>query len=285
MEKTSASSLLPPSRIPKITPRMDPTAKPPTVSSKVTSTCSHSGPSEVSSVTQTHSWWAIPDGWPKKNGSMNPVRVPNSQLPSPTTATSTRSTRMFSRCRRRARERRAPRFKTLAASCAALTGAVISSRAAALLPLIAHKDLIAEVVPDLLVDGRKPGLESDLCYVARPGQIDLVIALHGARPGGDYEDAVAQRDRLFQVVRDKDDRRGARGPKGQEFVFHQVPGLHIECAERLVHQQDAWSVDQALCQRNSFAHAARELVREPVFEPRQSDPGDPVARSLVSLST
>src|SRR6059058_5856846 len=77
--------------------------------------------------------------------------------------------------RRRARERPAPRSKTLAASCAALTGAVISSRAAALLPLIAHKDLIAEVVPDLLVNGRKPGLESDLCYVARPGQIDLVI--------------------------------------------------------------------------------------------------------------
>jgi len=49
-------------------------------------------------------------------------------------------------------------------------------------------------------------LETDLGDVARPRQVDLVVALHRARTGGDHEDAVAERDRLFEVMGDEDDR-------------------------------------------------------------------------------
>src|SRR5438105_7787292 len=154
-------------------PRTEPRMKPRTVSSMVTSTCSQSGPRAVPSVIQTQSRSTISEGWEKKNLSTHPSRVVSSQLPSQTTAKRTR--RMLTVQRRR----RASRARLAARSVTGLTGPVVAAmaalgRAAALLTLIAHQDLVAEVVPDLFVDLGKARLEADLGAVARPGQVDLV---------------------------------------------------------------------------------------------------------------
>src|SRR5437879_4993698 len=105
------------------------------------------------------------------------------------------------------------------------------SRAAALLAFIAHEDLIAEVVPDLLVDLAKTWLEADLGDVARPWKVDLVVALDRTGTRGDHEHAVTQRNRLFEVMRHEHDRRRARGPETEELVLHQRARLHVEGAE------------------------------------------------------
>src|ERR1700674_3793403 len=131
---------------------------------------------------------------------------------------------------------------------------------AALLTFIAHEDLVPEVVPDLLVDLAKARLESNFRYVARTGKVDLVVALDSPRPRGDDEHAVAQRDRLFEVVGDEHHRRRARRPQAEQLVLHQRARLHVESAEGLVHQENARPVDQALRQRHALAHAARKLV-------------------------
>src|ERR1700704_5632224 len=101
------------------------------------------------------------------------VIVPTSQSPRTMTANATRSPltriRRFARAWARARE-----AEVLASS--ALAG---SLREAALRALIAHEDLVSEVVPDLLIDPRELGLEADLGDVARPWEIDAIHALHG----------------------------------------------------------------------------------------------------------
>src|SRR5713226_9415058 len=265
-----------PRATPMTTPRSEPTMNPPTVSSIVVRTWSHRGPSSVPCVTQVQSLSAISDGWAKKNLSTQPRRVVSSQLPSQTTATSSCSPSTMRRRRRMSRARLAVRSAPACAggSTRAVIGAL--SRAAALLTFIAHEDLVAKVLPDLLVDLGESRLESDLGDVAGSRQVDLVVALHRPRRGGDDEHAVAQRDRFLEVVSDEDHRRRGRRPQAQQLVLHQRSRLDVKGAERLVHQQDARAVDEALRQGYALAHAARQLVRIAVFEPGESYSGNPI---------
>src|SRR5205814_1168809 len=64
---------------------------------------------------------------------------------------------------------------------------------------------------------------------------------------------------------------------------HECPGLHVESAERLVHEKDGRLVDERLRQRRALAHAARELVRVVALESAESDTPDPVARAPFSF--
>ena len=50
------------------------------------------------------------------------------------------------------------------------------------------------------------------------------------------------------------------------FITHDLPGLGIERAERLVHQQDFWIADQHLREPHPLALAARQHVRIAVGE-------------------
>src|SRR5438874_455074 len=280
---TSESSSLRPRTMPNMTPSTEPTKKPPTVSSIVTSTCCHRGPRSLPSVSQRHRVAAMSDGWDQKNVSITPRRAPSCQPPRMTTATRTRNTMTLTRrcwacCRRLSARSTTERAAfSPGASDANLSGA-------ALLTLIAHQHLILEVFPDLFVDLDETRLETDLGHVAWSRQVDLVVALHRPRSGRDDEDPVAERDRLFEVVRDEHHRRGARGPQAQQLVLHQGARLHVEGAERLVHQQDARSVDQALCERDSLPHAPRQLVRIPIFETRQANTCDPFPRLFARVT-
>src|SRR3989442_1756895 len=93
--------------------------------------------------------------------------------------------------------RRFRRARARGASPVASSGRTAALREAALRALIAQQDFVSKVVPDLLVDARELGLEPDLRDVARPRKAHRVDALHGARPGGEHDDAVGERDRLL----------------------------------------------------------------------------------------
>src|SRR5260370_14326822 len=213
------------------------------------------------------------DGCDKKKMSPQPSRVVSSQLPRNTTATSSRRPATFS-CRRCA-SRRLLAARSITGRPGSLTRAL--SRAAALLTFIAHRHLVSEVVPDLLVDLHQVGLETDLGDLARTLKIDLVVALDRARPGSDDEYPVAQGDRAFEVVGHEHYGRRAGRPQAEELVLHQRACLNVEGAERLVPQQQAPAAQQAPRDRPALAHPARQLVRIPVLETRQSDAGDPGA--------
>src|SRR5438552_3938571 len=166
-----------------MTPSTEPTMKPPTVSSIVTRTCSQSGPRSVPSVNHRHKVAAISEGCDQKNLSITPMREPSSHPPRTTTATSTRPPSTLS-CRRPACCRRDV-ARSGPDRSAGWLGALTGSSRAALLTLIAHQDLIAEVLPDLFVNLDEARLEANLRDVARPREVDLLGALPGAGARGD----------------------------------------------------------------------------------------------------
>src|SRR5437762_5734697 len=176
------------------------------------------------------------------------IVVPISQAPRTTTANVTRSpltsSRRFARSRARAR------------SVLVGSGPTTALRDAALRALIAHEDLVSEVVPDLLIDPREFRLEAYLGNVARPREIDAVDALHRPRPRRDDDHAIGERDGLLEIVRDEHDGSARRGPELEKLVLHQRARLHVERAERLVHEQETRRVNERLRQRGAFAHAA-----------------------------
>jgi hypothetical protein len=67
-------------------------------------------------------------------------------------------------------------------------------------------------------------------------------------------------------------------PQVQQFVLHQLPRLHVERGERLVHQEDLRIQDQHLRERDALPHAAGELVGIAIAETGETDAGEPVVR-------
>src|SRR5258708_33933899 len=60
--------------------------------------------------------------------------------------------------------------------------------------------------------------------------------------------------------------------------------MQIKRAEGLYKQQAPWDDDPALRDGNPLAHAARELMREPVLEAGEPDPRDEGARLCRGLA-
>ena len=54
--------------------------------------------------------------------------------------------------------------------------------------------------------------------------------------------------------------------------------MDIEGGERLVHEQDAGTIDEALRQTNPLAHTAGQLMRVAILEASQPDASDPLPR-------
>src|SRR5260370_28452607 len=138
------------------------------------------------------------DGCDQKKTSTQPSRVVSSQRPRDTTATSSRRPATFS-CQRCA-SRRLLAARSTTGRPGSLTRTL--SRAAALLTFIAHRHLVPEVVPDLLIDLHEVGLEPDLGDVPRTLKIDLVVALDRARPGSDDKYPLGHAALLLDVVGD-----------------------------------------------------------------------------------
>ena len=139
-------------------------------------------------------------------------------------------------------------------------------------------------VPDCFVQFDKARQHPDLGNVARPRQVDRELADRMRRgPRRQHDDAIRQRDRLLQVVRDEQDGLAVGRPQVEQLVLHQLTCLDVERRERLVHQQDLGIEDQHLGQRHALAHAAGKLMRIAVLETGEADARQPfVARRTAS---
>ena len=96
--------------------------------------------------------------------------------------------------------------------------------------------------------------------------------------------ALGEEHRLLHVVGDKNHGLARALPDAQEFALHQAAGLRVERAERLVHQQDPRVDRQGAGDRGALLHAARELRRVAVLEPRQADELDELAGAANPLA-
>ncbi len=75
----------------------------------------------------------------------------------------------------------------------------------------------------------------------------------GTRPGRHDDDAIRQRDGLFQIVGHEHDRLLVLRPQVEQKVAHDDTRLRIERAEGLVHQQIFRIADQHLRKADALA--------------------------------
>ena len=158
---------------------------------------------------------------------------------------------------------------------------------AALRLRVALDHLGLQHLPDLAVQLVERRIELDLGDVARARQRHPPVADDARRRPRRHDDhAVGQRDRLFQIVGDEQHRLAVGAPQIEQQVAHDLPGLRVERAERLVHQQDFRIADQHLRQPDALALAAREHVRIAVAERAEAHAREPVlARARALRST
>ena len=114
------------------------------------------------------------------------------------------------------------------------------------------------------------------------GRADLLHPPLGAEDG----DAVAEFERLVQVVGDEHDGPVHAGLQVDEFVLHLGADERVQGAEGLVHEQHLRIVGQGPGQAHALLHAAGKLGGLALLEPFQADQFDGVhglfrARGLV----
>ena len=95
--------------------------------------------------------------------------------------------------------------------------------------------------------------------------------------------AIAQAQRLVQVVGDEDNGLVEPGLQLQQVVLHLAAYQRIQRREGLVHQQDLGIGGQCAGQPHPLLHATGELVRVLMLEARQPHLVQPVARLLLTL--
>jgi hypothetical protein len=111
--------------------------------------------------------------------------------------------------------------------------------------------------------------EARVLAVARTRNGDPEIGADAAGVLAQHHDAVGQRDGLFDVVSDDEDR--ARGhllafPQLQQFGAQVLGGEHVERGERLVHEEHFGLHHQRAGETDALLHAAGKLLREGGFE-------------------
>ena len=88
----------------------------------------------------------------------------------------------------------------------------------------------------------------------------------------------SEEHRLLNAVRHKDDGLAAFAPDPQHLQVHLFPGEGVERAERLVHQDQFWIVDEGAGNRRALLHSARQLLRILVFIAGKPDEVEEIAR-------
>ena len=102
-------------------------------------------------------------------------------------------------------------------------------------------------------------------------------------PGRHDDDAIRQRDRLFEIVGDEHHRLAVGAPQIEQQIAHDLARLRVKRAERLVHQQNLRIADQHLHQPDALPLPAREHVRITVAEAAQADARQPLHGALARL--
>ena len=94
--------------------------------------------------------------------------------------------------------------------------------------------------------------------------------LHEA-PVAHHGDAVAEAQRLDEVVRDEHHRRRQLSAQADDLVLHVTTDHRVECGERFVEEEHLRPGGQGTGQSDALLHATRELVGAGAPEPRQPD--------------
>jgi hypothetical protein len=127
-------------------------------------------------------------------------------------------------------------------------------------PDVQRRAVLVEHPRDLTLVGQELGRELVL-ERAVDRKLDAQVGADAARARRHDDHAVAQEDRLVDVVRDEEDRRLPVLADQQHELLHLLAGLRVERAERLVHQQHRRLVGERAGDRHALLHAARQLAR------------------------
>ena len=98
--------------------------------------------------------------------------------------------------------------------------------------------------------------------IARPGRSTTTSSTGASRVH--HDDAIAEQDRLVEVVGHEHHRLPARSPRLEEELLGVDSRLGIEGRERLVHQDDVGLDGPGAGQRDALAHPLRKLPRPEV---------------------
>src|SRR5438552_3995770 len=115
---------------------------------------------------------------------------------------------------------------------------------------------------------------------ARPRQRHVDHREHPPGHGVHDDDAIGEKHRLADAVRDEDDRLAALLPDAQQLEVHPLPRELVERSERLVHEDDRRVDHQHPAERGALLHAARELARVRAFAALEPHEPQDVARFL-----
>src|SRR6185437_4765086 len=137
----------------------------------------------------------------------------------------------------------------------------------------------AQAEPDAMRDLGETRILADL-EIAVARQIALDDVDDAAGPRRHHHDAARQEHRLGNRVRDEDHRLAGALPQLEELLVEPVADDLVECAERLVHEEEVGVERQRARDRDALLHAARELPREFAFEPVELDQLDDPRRAL-----
>src|SRR5439155_20682642 len=101
--------------------------------------------------------------------------------------------------------------------------------------------------------------------------------------GTHNENSIRQVNRLFHIMRHKQNGAGSLIPHPQEQLLHFTASLSIERAEWLVHQDYRGTKRQRARDRNSLLHTAGKRFRIRLFEARKPNCLDQLRHSLPTL--
>ncbi len=142
--------------------------------------------------------------------------------------------------------------------------------------------LDAQLVPQARGDlAEMRGRDHAIVAVARPAGAHEVDEAAGAR--GHHADAVGQHRGLVEGVGDEQHARRGFTPQPQQLVAHEQAGLLVECAERLVEQDQPRLHHQGPGDADALAHAAGELCGIGGGEILQADEADGVIDAPLHL--
>ncbi len=100
----------------------------------------------------------------------------------------------------------------------------------------------------------------------------------------EHGDAVGERQRLRDVVRDENDRNLERRPQGSQLPLQVLTRHAIDGRERLVEQEHAGPARQRAGERDALALAAGERGRAAVFQAFQTGPAPRERRATSARS-
>src|SRR6476646_4644210 len=164
----------------------------------------------------------------------------------------------------------APARGCAAHACAARPGPVGSMpRRAPQLPwrsLSIDLSLRVQQVTDLARDALVLRMADDAIQAARARDRNSDVGNDATRTRRHDDDAIAEKDRLRDRVRDEDDGLAAGLPDALQFEVHSLARQGIQRTERLVHQENFRIARQCPANAGALLHAPGQLVRIAVPE-------------------